>query len=164
MTRSQTAAEHLLARDQSNGHYPAPHRTEGPQPLGEEAFHGIAGDIVRAIDPHTESDPAALLFQFLAAFGSAVGRSPHALAEDDRHGANIFICLVGETSKGRKGTSWGRIYGLFQAAGLGWAESNVQSGLSSGEGLIHAVRDAGMGKVACLPGQCIIIIGFSLRH
>ena len=31
-----------------------------PQPLAEEAFYGLAGDIVHTIEPHTEADPAAL--------------------------------------------------------------------------------------------------------
>lgn len=48
-----------------------------PDPPDEVAFHGLAGDIVRAIEPHTEADPVALLVQFLVAFGSVVGRGPH---------------------------------------------------------------------------------------
>jgi len=31
-----------------------------PQPLAEQAFYGLPGDIVRTIEPHTEADPAAL--------------------------------------------------------------------------------------------------------
>jgi hypothetical protein len=34
---------------------------EWPKPLAAEAFHGPAGEIVRAIDPHTEADLAGLL-------------------------------------------------------------------------------------------------------
>jgi hypothetical protein len=36
--------------------------------LGDDAYHGIAGELVRAIEPTTEADPAAILLQFLAAF------------------------------------------------------------------------------------------------
>ena len=39
-----------------------------PQPLGSAALHGIAGDIVQLIEPHTEADPVAVLLQFLVAF------------------------------------------------------------------------------------------------
>ena len=35
---------------------PADHRSLDP-----EAFHGLAGDVVRAIDPFTEADPVAVL-------------------------------------------------------------------------------------------------------
>src|SRR5262249_45494302 len=49
--------------------------------------------------------------------------------------------LVGRTSKARKGTSWGRVLQVFTEAEGQWAAERVQSGLSSGEGLIWAVRD-----------------------
>ena len=48
--------------------------------------------------------------------------------------------MVGETSKGRKGTSWGYIRNLFKSIDEKF-ETRVQEGLSSGEGLIWAVRD-----------------------
>lgn len=112
-----------------------------PDPPAPEAFHGLAGDIVRAIEPHTEADPVALLAQFLVAFGNAAGRGPHFMAEADRHGLNLFACLVGATAKGRKGTSWGHIRRLLEAVDPAWAKDHVASGLSSGEGLIWAVRD-----------------------
>jgi hypothetical protein len=51
------------------------------------------------------------------------------------------VPLVGNTSKSRKGTNWGRITQLFRLVEDRWAETCVQSGLSSGEGLIWAVRD-----------------------
>src|SRR5262249_32680317 len=40
-----------------------------PEPLGKAAYTGLAGEIVHAIAPHTESDPAAVLLQFLAQLG-----------------------------------------------------------------------------------------------
>jgi len=49
--------------------------------------------------------------------------------------------MVGDTAKGRKGTSWGRVHQLFALLDDPWVEQRVQSGLSSGEGLIWAVRD-----------------------
>jgi hypothetical protein len=54
---------------------------------------------------------------------------------------NLFGVLVGISSKSRKGTSWGRINALLSAVDPVWADDRVQSGLSSGEGLIEAVRD-----------------------
>jgi len=113
-----------------------------PEPLLPPAFHGLAGEIVRAIEPHSESDPAGLLLQFLTAFGNVIGRGPHFKAEADRHSMNLFIVLVGETSKARKGTSWAHIRRLVAGIDFLWRDYCVQSGLSSGEGLIHAVRDA----------------------
>src|SRR5262249_50687862 len=46
--------------------------SEEPWPeMGSEAFHGLAGQIVDAIAPTTESDPAALLAHVLVEFGNA---------------------------------------------------------------------------------------------
>src|SRR5262249_45824705 len=72
-----------------------------PWPVMEkEALHGLAGEVVRTIEPHSEADPNAILIQFLAAFGNAVGDAPHYMVEGDRHGAKIFVVTSGETSKG----------------------------------------------------------------
>jgi Protein of unknown function (DUF3987) len=112
-----------------------------PEPLCAEAFHGLAGQVVDLIAPHSEADPAALLIQFLVAFGNAVGRGPFFEVEGDRHATNLFTVMVGETAKARKGTSWSRIRRLFMLAEAEWVTRRVESGMSSGEGLIWAVRD-----------------------
>ncbi len=112
-----------------------------PEPIGEEAYHGLLGRIVRAIEPHTESDPHAVLVQTLVAFGNVGGRYAHVRVEGDQHFPNLFCAVVGTSSKGRKGTSWGNVRGLMAEAEPFWADERVKSGLSSGEGLIHAVRD-----------------------
>lgn len=123
-------------------------RAQGPAPrkwpdqIAPEAFYGLAGHIVQTIAPHTEADPASLLLNTLAAFGNAVGPSPHAIAEAARHGTNINVVVVGETSKARKDSSSGRVKDVLRLADPGWVQSHIQSGgLSSGEGLIWAVRD-----------------------
>lgn len=93
------------------------------------------------IEPHSEADPAALLIQFLVGFGSLIGRQAHFLAEADRHFMNQFAVMVGQTAKGRKGTSWGQIQRIFGAVDVEWNSTRVMGGLASGEGLIWAVRD-----------------------
>jgi hypothetical protein len=75
------------------------------------------------------------------AFGSAAGKAAFFAVEADHHHANEFAVLVGKTSKARKGTSWGHIFRLFREADEPWAAERIQSGASSGEGLIWAVRD-----------------------
>jgi hypothetical protein len=112
-----------------------------PEPPGEAAFHGLAGRIVHTIEPASEADPAALLVQALVAFGNVIGRGARFGVEADRHHGNEFAVLVGRSSKGRKGTSWGRIIQLFREVEERWAVERVSTGLSSGEGLIWAVRD-----------------------
>jgi hypothetical protein len=70
-----------------------------------------------------------------------LGRGPYYQVEGDRHGTNLFGVLVGETAKGRKGTSWGRVRQIAEIADPGWTRDRIHSGLSSGEGVIWAVRD-----------------------
>jgi hypothetical protein len=112
-----------------------------PAPLGLAAFHGLAGEIVRRIEPHTEADPVALLFQLLAAFGNLIGHDHYIVADGARHYLNLYGVLVGQSSKGRKGTSWNHIANLMERVEGEWRQDCISNGLSSGEGLIWAVRD-----------------------
>ncbi len=145
----ETMSAEDMSRVQAHAATPAGNEVESndgttemnwPSPLGFDAYHGLAGVIVRTIEPHSEADPAALLIQFLAAFGNYIGRGCHWKAEGDQHHANLFTVLVGRSGKGRKGTSWGQIRRLFDHIG-DWAKERIKSGLSSGEGMIWAVRD-----------------------
>ncbi len=112
-----------------------------PDPLAAEAFHGLAGDFVRIVESHTESDPAALLIQFLASFGNVIGRGPHWKVGGTSHHLNLFGNLVGSTSRARKGTSLDLVLDFFNRADPGWGEKCRRSGLSSGEGLLSILRD-----------------------
>jgi hypothetical protein len=113
-----------------------------PEPLHADAFHGVAGELVRAIEPESESDPAALLLQFVVAFGNMVGRGPYVKIEGDQHHTNEFLVLVGVTSGGRKGTSWGRIRNVMKTTDEHWTDNCLLSGLGSGEALIEALNDS----------------------
>jgi len=113
-----------------------------PAALSRAAFHGIAGDFVARVLPETEADPAALLVQFLAAFGNVVGRTPHTFADGVRHGLNLFSTLCGDSSKSRKGTSLSHVQRLYGQAEEAWSKDCIKHGLSSGEGLIWNVHDS----------------------
>lgn len=109
--------------------------------LAEEAYYGLAGEIVKTIEPYSEADPVAILINILTAFGSVIGSSTHFRVEYSKHPSRLFVGLVGETSKGRKGTSWSTIRHLLKCIDSDWVDNRVASGLSSGEGLIFHVRD-----------------------
>ena len=109
--------------------------------LNTDAFYGLAGEMVSLTLPDTESDPAALLLQYLVSFGNAIGRGPHCVVEQDRHYTNLYIVLAGQTSKARKGTSARRVRVIYEIVDPTWARERIVGGMSSGEGLIHAVRD-----------------------
>jgi hypothetical protein len=116
--------------------------SERPAPPRAEAFYGLPGEITRAIEPHTESDPVAILAQVLLLAGSAMGPTPRFRVEGDTHGTNLFVVCVGETSRGRKGTSRKQAEVPIRLADPAWADDCKPAGLSSGEGVIFAVRDA----------------------
>jgi hypothetical protein len=118
-----------------------PQENPWPEPPAEEAFHGPAGQVVRLIEPASEADPVAILIQILIGFGNLVGRTAYFVAEADKHYPNEFAVIVGKTAKARKGTSWGRVRRVLHLVEEVWEKDRVQSGLSSGEGLIWAVRD-----------------------
>jgi hypothetical protein len=120
---------------------PGPTARQWPAPLNEAAYYGLPGEFVHLAGPHTEADPAALLFQFLAALGTCIGRGPHFRVGADRHYTNLFMVLVGNSSKARKGTSWGEVRRLLTFTDIEFTKTRISSGLTSGEGLIDAVRD-----------------------
>jgi hypothetical protein len=112
-----------------------------PKPMAEEAFYGLAGDVVRIIEPHSEASREAILAQFLVALGNDLGRGPHRKQAGIHH-LNEFAVLVGETSMGRKGTSWEAVKNLLTES-----EKRERDGMQSGEAVIHCVRDAIYGVV-----------------
>jgi hypothetical protein len=109
--------------------------------LAPAALHGIAGKVVRTLDPHTEADPAAILLTFLAAAGNIICPGPQALAEAARHPARLFVVLVGETSRARKGSAWQQVRRVLAEAAPEWEAACTLAGLASGEALIDEVRD-----------------------
>ena len=111
-----------------------------PDPISPDALHGIAGEFIKTVQAHTESDPVAILIQFLTAFGNVVGTNPHFKVEADHHALKIFAILVGETSKARKGTSWGIVKSALKNIDVKWA-GRIKGGLASGEGLVWHIRD-----------------------
>ena len=132
-----------------------------PAPLGDDAYHGPLGALVRLVAPHTEADPAAILVQALAVVGCMAGPPPPHPEPDDthleyacpaavrigveRHPPRLHVVVVGGTARGRKGTSLSIVRAVAQAVdghldGRWWSTC-AQPGISTGEGIIAAVRD-----------------------
>lgn len=125
--------------------------------IDEAAFYGLAGRIVKAFDPTTEADPVAVLVNTIVAFGNIIGTNAWLTIGTTRHYLKLFACLVGETSKGRKGTSWSIVERLVEMVDelvsneptsmdtiegiFNWHTHSIHHGLSTGEGLIELVRD-----------------------
>jgi len=109
--------------------------------IEEKALQGLAGEIVATFMPATEADPAAILMQLLVAVGNVLGRTAHARVNEDRHYLNMYALLIGPSSKGRKGVAWNMVREFVRQLDPAWAARSIQSGLVSGEGVIHLVRD-----------------------
>lgn len=111
-----------------------------PAPPDAAVYHGLAGEIVRVLDPHTEADPVGVLVSLLAGFANAIGSRPHLALDGKRHPLLFWPVLVGPTGTGRKGTALANAGRIFARALPVWWDGREGS-LSTGEGLIQRVRD-----------------------
>src|SRR5271155_488693 len=119
----------------------SPPITPPPNPAGQPVFeqfalYGLAGEAVRALAPHTEAQPEATLRRLPPPFGTVTGPAPHGMVAPPRHTLNLFLVLVGESSKARKGTSWNHIARLFAEVDPAWTENRVTSARLTARGLI----------------------------
>jgi hypothetical protein len=112
----------------------------GP-PVPEEAFYGLAGQIINKLRPQTESHPMGNLLELLCVFGSILGRSAYYQIEDTKLFSNLFCVTVGQSSKARKGTGQNRVNRIAEHLDHDWYQQRRTSGLGSGEIVIHLVRD-----------------------
>jgi hypothetical protein len=115
--------------------------------LSEKPLYGLAGEIVRTIEPYTETDNSALLVQLLAGFGCLIGRTAYFQVNDDYHFTKLFAVFVSSSNNDRKGSSFGQIKYLLTKVDHTFAYC-LQKGLSGGEELIYQVRDHKVKRVA----------------
>jgi hypothetical protein len=104
-------------------------------------FFGLPGEIVNSVDPCTEASRPAVLIHLLAGAGAMIGRGPHMVAGFADHPTSIWALVAGGTSLGAKGTADATARAFLRAADREFTTSRVLSALSTGEGLIHQVRD-----------------------
>jgi hypothetical protein len=117
-----------------------------PAPMHQDAFYGLAGDIVQIIEPESEACPEAILAQLLVALGNLIGRAPMRRQAGIHH-VNGFTVLVGATARGRKGTAWQAVQNLLLSVDPDWLANRLRDGFQSGESIIHALRDEITGLV-----------------
>jgi hypothetical protein len=117
------------------------HDADPPPVLGADAYHGLAGEVVSTIAP---ADRSWIRWRCCYSFGVWRQRDwPRTIlpGRQDQHYTNLFGLLVGDTAKARKGLSAGHIRDFYMTAVPEWAGSCIRTGMSSGEGIIHHVRD-----------------------
>lgn len=108
----------------------------------EKIESGFVGEVVNAVHSTVEANKESILIQFLACFGNCIGRTAHFVAAEDRHYANLFVVIVGQSSRGRKGQALNAVKALFDGVDDEWFKNRVKKGLASGEGLISHIKDA----------------------
>lgn len=112
-----------------------------PDPPSDLVYHGIMGEVVAALAPHTEADPLTLLTTGLTMAGVSMGLSHrvHGLGQ----GTNLFVIHVGESgSGGRKGTGLAVMRESFKRIYPALVETIWAPSVSSGEGIVsHLVKN-----------------------
>jgi hypothetical protein len=122
---------------------PTPTISRAGFPVPDAAmFHGVAGEIVNSVDPYTEACKPVVLLHLLSGCGAMIGRGPHMLAGFKKHPASLWGLVVGGTSIGAKGTAEATASIFLNSADEEFMTGRVLPALSTGEGLIHHVRDA----------------------
>lgn len=111
--------------------------------LNPEALEGLAGEIVSLATENSEADPAAILMTFLVRFGVEAGTFAYFRTGHSVHYPRLYATIIGKSAKARKGTSSTIVKDLFKFSQFAEYETanSVNGPLSTGEGLIHAVRD-----------------------
>jgi hypothetical protein len=128
---------------------------EPPKPPSmPEAYlhHGLHGRFIDRVGEETEAHPVPLLATLDVSLGNAIGRGPFTMVGRSAHRLNLFLAIVGNTSAGRKGTSADIIADCIRPAEEYWATACQSPNLTSGEGLIDALRDR-VSKMAPVKGK-----------
>jgi len=117
-----------------------------PEPT-DNCFYGIAGQYAQDVTEVSESDPMAVLGTLLTVFGVFLGREPHIRVGNSSHRAALFTLIVGESARARKGTALQDARVLLEMVNPRFfGGPGIVSGISSGEGLVYAMRDAREGE------------------
>jgi hypothetical protein len=63
------------------------------------------------------------------------------MVDATRHSLNLYVVLVGDSSKARKGTSWNQIARLFAEVDQTWFSTRITSARLTAKGLVSALGD-----------------------
>jgi Protein of unknown function (DUF3987) len=139
--KSQTNNRTSESGSQASAHTAEEHEDIWIDPLEEDAFHGPAGEFALAVEDYYEGEAVTLLITFLLIFGNLVGRNLSIMIGRTVHYLNLFVAIVGRTALAAKGSGWDWVSYFFDQIDP-FFKDRVHGGLSSGEGVIHCVRDA----------------------
>jgi len=149
---AQRQLANVLPRIHLNGHAatasaataaapPVPVDAPWPEPLEDVAFYGPLGEFVLAAAQQSEADPAAILAMTMSATSATLDPKTGGYAANAWHPIRLSSVIVGPTAKGRKGSASKIAEAIARLADPIFVDHIVE-GLSSGEGVIWAIRDA----------------------
>ena len=114
-------------------------------------LYGIAGEVAALAMLESEADPVAVYTTFLVYMGALIGLKAYARVGETKHYPRLFVAIVGNSSRARKGTSLKPVERIIRKTeevflnrtkGSSYTPLNfADGGVSSAEGLIFAVRD-----------------------
>jgi hypothetical protein len=127
------------------------------------------------VSPYTEAADEALLVDLLATFGIMVGKGPYMNLGGSQQQPRLNVIVVGDTARGRKGAARDAIHRLTTNADRStipgtdigyypWTNSHYLKGLTSGEGLVHAIEQNGSdGRMLIVEGELARLITAAAR-
>jgi hypothetical protein len=129
--------------------------------MDQRAYRGIAKDFIELATRDSEADPAAILATFIVRFGVEVGPDIFMNVGDTKHRSRLATVVVGASGKSRKGTSGKPVSKLYELINVDkntpyFPARSSKGPFSSGEGIIHAIRDA-VSKWDS-NGQCEVVV------
>lgn len=117
--------------------------------ISDTAYYGLTGQFVELATRNSEADKVAVLMSFLCAMAAINGSDKFLMVGESKFPARLYSVLVGNTARARKGTSLQPVRRILKKI-----EDEIKKnlphyeflpiadgGLSSGEGLIYAIRD-----------------------
>lgn len=117
-------------QDDDNPLFRPPSAPETPERL----YGWPLGQTVKVFMKYTEAHPMAVYLSLLSLLGIHLANGPYMLVSNERVNTNLYTLIVGDSSVGKKGTSWSNAMLLCSKTPL---ESYVIRSVDSGEGLIR---------------------------
>ena len=99
--------------------------------LPDECLIGPIGNYVKDLRAKIEPHEAGVLVQILSMFGCAAGLNSYILIGPSMHPPRVYVLLVGDTARARKGTSYNYAKQFLQSVCLEFPKKFGQP-LSSG--------------------------------
>lgn len=106
-----------------------------------EKFYGLAGEFVNTVLPHTEASGVGLYLQFLITFGTMIGKRACINIGATKHHTGEFLLLIGQSARGRKGSSMDIVKYILKNRDPDFFKKNVKSNIVSGEGIVEIIKD-----------------------